>query len=76
MTCTGFPGPGDKHIYTFNPMREFVHNYEDHVDSAFEQFKRIHTKVYPDHSEHGKRKDIFRQNLRCDLQKKTLKKQN
>ncbi|KAF4525522.1 hypothetical protein B566_EDAN014908 [Ephemera danica] len=64
MTCTGFPGPGDKHVYTFNPMREFVHMYDAHVDSAFEQFKRTHSKQYPDHKEHGKRMDIFRQNLR------------
>ncbi|XP_059485650.1 digestive cysteine proteinase 1 [Neocloeon triangulifer] len=64
MTCTGFPGPGDKHIYTFNPMKEFIHNYEDHVDNAFENFKRAHKKAYVDNNEHGKRKDIFRQNLR------------
>ncbi|CAB3361153.1 Hypothetical predicted protein [Cloeon dipterum] len=64
MTCTSFPGPGDKHIYTFNPMREFMQNYETHVNDAFEQFKQTHNKQYQDPSEHGKRKDIFRQNLR------------
>ena len=39
-----FPGPGDKHVYTFNPMREFVHNYDTHVNEAFEDFKKLITR--------------------------------
>lgn len=64
LTCVGFPGPGDKHIYTFNPMREFVHNYDAHVNEAFESFKKVHNKEYESEVEHHKRKDVFRQNLR------------
>ncbi|XP_006562600.2 digestive cysteine proteinase 1 [Apis mellifera] len=64
MTCIGFPGPGDKHIYTFNPMREFVHNYDTHVNEAFEDFKKTHNKKYNNHTDQLMRKEIFRQNLR------------
>ncbi|XP_012273561.1 digestive cysteine proteinase 1 [Orussus abietinus] len=63
-TCVSFPGPGDRHIYTFNPMREFIHNDDAHVDVNFDSFKKTHKKQYKDHVEHGKRKEIFRQNLR------------
>ncbi|XP_049834066.1 digestive cysteine proteinase 1 [Schistocerca gregaria] len=64
MTCTSFPGPGSKHIYTFNPMKEFVHNYDKHVDKAFEEFKHIHKKSYVSDIEHSQRKELFRQNMR------------
>ncbi|GLH05995.1 Cathepsin L [Gryllus bimaculatus] len=29
-TCGAFPGPGDRHLATFNPMREFVHGDDAH----------------------------------------------
>lgn len=65
VTCTGFPGPGaDRHIYTFNPMKEFVHNYEDHVDAAFDHFRQTHNKDYKHEKEHIERKELFRQNMR------------
>lgn len=64
MTCTAFPGPGSGHIYTFNPMKEFINNYDSHVDSAYENFKRTHKKKYPNQNEHSQRKEIFRQNMR------------
>jgi C1A family cysteine protease len=64
MTCTSFPGPGVSHIYTFNPMKEFIHNYDDHMESAFDQFKKRHNREYDDELEHSKRKESFRQNLR------------
>ncbi|XP_003494144.1 digestive cysteine proteinase 1 [Bombus impatiens] len=64
MTCVGFPGPGDKHVYTFNPMREFVHNYDTHVNEAFEDFKKTHNKEYVNHVDQLMRKEVFRQNLR------------
>ncbi|XP_066590345.1 digestive cysteine proteinase 1 [Prorops nasuta] len=63
-TCVSFPGPGIKHIYTFNPMQEFVHNYDGHVNEAFDTFKNAHNKNYKDNIEHSKRKEIFRQNMR------------
>ncbi|XP_017887967.1 digestive cysteine proteinase 1 [Ceratina calcarata] len=64
MTCASFPGPGDKHIYTFNPMREFVHNYDGHMHEAFEEFKKNHKKEYADDKDQLMRKEVFRQNLR------------
>jgi len=62
--CHGFPGPGVDHIYTFNPMREFVHGHSKHVDDAFDTFHKHHSKKYRDESEHVHRKNIFRQNMR------------
>lgn len=64
LTCTGFPGPGDRHLITFNPMREFIHHDHSHVNVEFDHFKKIHNKNYEDHMEHKRRKEIFRQNLR------------
>lgn len=65
MKCDSFPGPGVDHIYNFNPMMEFINNYSEHVDSAFEKFKQRHNKNYNNNSiEHIIRKDKFRQNLR------------
>ncbi|XP_033231685.1 digestive cysteine proteinase 1 [Belonocnema kinseyi] len=63
-TCVGFPGPGDKHIYTFNPMKEFINNYEGHVETAFDRFKNAHSREYKTNVEHHRRKELFRQNLR------------
>lgn len=45
-------------------MREFIHNYEDHLHEAFEKFKKIHNKNYKDDLTHIYRKDLFRQNMR------------
>lgn len=63
MTCQSFPGPGIDHLYTFNPMREFIEGYTDHVDDAFEKYKKIHDKDYDD-KEYYQRKETFRHNLR------------
>lgn len=63
--CESFPGPGIDHIYNFNPMMEFINNYGQHVDSAFEEFIKYHHKNYINGSaEHFERKNNFRQNLR------------
>lgn len=64
VSCQSFPGPGENHIYTFNPMKEFIHNYEDHVESAFDNFKKNHNKEYDSPKEHVQRFEVFRQNLR------------
>lgn len=65
MSCVSFPGPGDRHIYTFNPMREFMHPASDwHVDFEFDKFSRKHNKAYGDQLEQAKRMEVFRQNLR------------
>lgn len=63
-TCVSFPGPGENHIYTFNPMREFIHNHEDHLNEAFDRFKKVHNRHYNSHLNHTYRKDLFRQNIR------------
>nr|ARK19965.1 counting factor associated protein D [Ampulex compressa] len=63
-TCVSFPGPGEDHVYTFNPMREFVHNYDQHVDDAFDTFKKDHNKKYTNMLDHAQRKETFRQNMR------------
>lgn len=64
-TCVSFPGPGENHLYTFNPMYEFIHNYnEDHLHEAFEKFKKTHRKSYKDALDHVYRKNLFRQNIR------------
>lgn len=65
LACSSFPGPGDKHIYTFNPMKEFIHPASDsHVDFEFGKFKTKHGRNYNNEKEHALRKDIFRQNVR------------
>jgi hypothetical protein len=45
-------------------MKEFIHNYDDHMESAFDQFRKRHSKEYADELEHTERKESFRQNLR------------
>ena len=47
-----------------NPVKEFVDHADEHVDSAFEEFKTKHDKTYGSSKEHTVRKDIFRQNMR------------
>ncbi|XP_050527447.1 digestive cysteine proteinase 1 [Daktulosphaira vitifoliae] len=65
IQCESFPGPGIDHVYTFNPMKEFMNNYDDHVDIAFDNFKHHHKRNYDNSTkEHFDRKNYFRQNLR------------
>nr|CAD7256813.1 unnamed protein product [Timema shepardi] len=64
VTCGNFSNYDENHIYLFNPMKEFVHNYDAHVDQAFEKFKSNHSKTYDSDKEHTLRKEAFRQNLR------------
>lgn len=60
-----FPGPGQGHYATFNPMQEFVHpTSSEHIENEFGRFLGKHNKAYKDHHEHDYRKDVFRQNLR------------
>ncbi|XP_055628092.1 digestive cysteine proteinase 1 [Toxorhynchites rutilus septentrionalis] len=63
--CVGFPGPGNGHYTTFNPMQEFIHpRSEEHLDNEFSRFKNKHSKSYDSEKEHDRRRDLFRQNLR------------
>ncbi|KAI5634142.1 papain family cysteine protease domain-containing protein [Phthorimaea operculella] len=65
MQCTSFPGPGKRHVASFNPMQEFMHPHNDaHVEDEFTRFKIKHGKTYASDIEHLKRKEVFRQNLR------------
>ncbi|XP_029638963.1 digestive cysteine proteinase 1 [Octopus sinensis] len=64
MKCTGFPGPGDKHLASMNPMLELVNRKTSYVDDMFEEFKQKHSKSYNNEKEHSKRKHHFLQNLR------------
>lgn len=63
-TCVDFPGPGDKHIYTFNPMKEFIDNHDEHMENAFNSFRKTHNRNYKSSKEHHRSKENFRQNLR------------
>lgn len=64
MTCQDYPTPpGVRHVFTFNPMEEFIHNRDDHVEDAWESYIRTHQKNYTD-QENVSRKDVFRQNMR------------
>jgi C1A family cysteine protease len=63
--CIGFPGPGNKHYATFNPMKEFIYpRTTEHVDDEFSRFKGKHGKNYNSPEEHELRKIVFHQNLR------------
>lgn len=63
MKCESFPGPGIDHVYTFNPIREFIEGYDEHVDVAFDKYKRAHSKDYDD-KEHPYRREAFKHNAR------------
>jgi len=63
-SCHGWPGPGADHVYTMNPMKEFVDDHSAHVDGTFDQFKNIHAKTYSHGDEEEDRKDVYRQNMR------------
>jgi len=65
LQCSAFPGPGDRHVYTFNPMREFIHPAStSHVDFEFGKFMKKHQKNYHSDKEHHRRMEVFRQNIR------------
>lgn len=65
LTCSGFPGPGDRHIATFNPMAEFIRpETTSHVDFEFNKFIQKHRKSYDFPHETHLRREVFRQNLR------------
>lgn len=65
LTCTGYPGPGNEgHRVSFNPMREFIHHDDKHVDSMFDNYRKTYNKNYETDREHAQRKTNFRHNLR------------
>ncbi|CAL8102245.1 unnamed protein product [Orchesella dallaii] len=64
--CRDFPGPGVHHhrtIATFNPMKEFIHNMDEHITSGFEEFVQTHNKRYHE-KEQMHRLNVFRHNHR------------
>ncbi|OQV18628.1 Counting factor associated protein D [Hypsibius exemplaris] len=66
LTCAGFPGPGAGMIHRVeaNPMAEYIHREDNHVQAAFTDFKSAHAKDYPDTKEHSRRQNHFRHNYR------------
>ena len=58
-----------EHVILMNPMREYIHKFDDHVEEMFQSFKSKHNKVYKT-DEHHQRKHNFRQNVRFVLGKK------
>jgi len=65
LTCVSFPGPGNGHYATFNPMKEYMHPHDySHVDHEFKRFIGKHGKKYDTAEEHERRKSNFMQNLR------------
>lgn len=65
-TCRRFPGPGAEHLALHSPMAEFMNGHDAHMHSAFDKFREDHSRDYGHHTEHERRRDIFRQNLRFD----------
>jgi hypothetical protein len=67
LPCVNFPGPGSSHhhtIATFNPMKEFIHRYDEHIANGFDEFINAHNKKYEHDRESEKRLNIFRHNFR------------
>lgn len=66
LTCAGFPGPGSgiEHILEANPMREYIHRENSHIDNAFKGFMTTHEKDYENDKEHRHRLRNFRHNYR------------
>lgn len=63
--CISFPGPGNGHYATFNPMKEFVHPADSsHVALEHIRFMRKHGVVYATMTERMHRQNVFMQNLR------------
>lgn len=63
--CVSFPGPGNGHYATFNPMKEFMHPVDtSHVGLEHIRFMRKHGVVYATTEERVRRQHIFMQNLR------------
>lgn len=64
MTCSDFPGPGEVHFVTFNPMMEFIDEEDSHIVTEFNQFTSKHNRTYISRKEHIQRKHVFMQNMR------------
>jgi hypothetical protein len=67
LQCGNFPGPGANHhrtVATFNPMREYIHNDDRHIESHFDDFISAHNKQYEHELESQKRLNLFRHNFR------------
>lgn len=64
MTCSSFPGPGEHHHVHLNPIKEFTHHDESHLEPMFNKFKKSYNKVYSDDKDHCSRQHAYRHNLR------------
>ena len=64
VPCTESMAPEEEHHITMNPMREFVHNIDDHTQNLFSKFVNTHARVYSGEDEHLLRMHTFRQHVR------------
>ena len=62
--CRSFPGPGIDHVSTHNPIKEFTHGHDKHIDADFTDFKNKHGKNYEDQTEEEKKRANFVHNHR------------
>jgi len=62
--CHDWPGPGHEHVYQMNPMKEFIHNYDNHVRASFDDFIVKHNKWYNNKKEAEQRHVNFKHNMR------------
>lgn len=45
-------------------MKEFINTHDDHMEIAFDKYKKTHDRKYKNIKEHHRAKENFRQNLR------------
>lgn len=64
MDCHGYPGPGARGVALFNPMKEFIHGYDHHINFDWNNFISNHNRTFSSAAEHAMRKHIFKQNHR------------
>ncbi len=51
-------------FYKNNIFREIINGDESHVDSHFDEFQKVHGKIYSNEKEKVYRRDVFKKNLR------------
>lgn len=76
MKCGDFPGPGiskrrvlkNSEIQVLmNPLKEYIHNYDQHHQELFEKFKMTHNRAYTGKTEHASRFSMFKNNVRYSM---------
>jgi len=62
--CVPYPEGSGSTGHLFNPIREFVHHDESHLEPSFEDFKTKHSISYPHSLEERRGLNNFRHNMR------------